>query len=311
MIFLSQSHFYETRCAAGSICLWNNMRRRQDASYKMRRGPDSFAWILMGSLSCLYNMQFIFYSLQFRILFLSLIKQVMQHNATHCNTLQRSATHCNNLQHCACNMLQHAATHCNALQQRFRTHGAQWGRQMYYRPAKGQLIYLRPAQTVCLFAHRKALSYECIFLMSVKSAFCDGMATTVTAAHNFIWRYLYASMQAAQTPTSKLRFIAPDKESSTNAREHVVERERVWANMQQRSAEEMGSKKGSGWKSTKKIIETLTAAAPEWTLERFAVVEDDFYHKLDRLSVHWQAEKKIKILAALVVCMCEAHDTVI
>jgi len=48
----------------------------------------------------------------------------------------------------------------------------------------------------------------------INSAFCDGMATTVTAAHHFIWRHLYASMQAAQTPTSKLRFVTPDKESS-------------------------------------------------------------------------------------------------
>ena len=48
----------------------------------------------------------------------------------------------------------------------------------------------------------------------INSAFCDGMATTVTVAHHFIWRYLYASMQAAQTPMSKLRFVAPDKESS-------------------------------------------------------------------------------------------------
>jgi len=48
------------------------------------------------------------------------------------------------------------------------------------------------------------------------SAFCDGMATTVTAAHHFIWRHLYASMQAAQTPASKLRFVTPDKESSMN-----------------------------------------------------------------------------------------------
>jgi len=30
------------------------------------------------------------------------------------------------------------------------------------------------------------------------SAFCDGMATCITANH-FIWRHLYASMQAAQT----------------------------------------------------------------------------------------------------------------
>ena len=50
----------------------------------------------------------------------------------------------------------------------------------------------------------------------INSAFCDGMATTVTAAHHFIWRHLYASMQAAQTPASKLRFITPDNESSMN-----------------------------------------------------------------------------------------------
>jgi len=48
----------------------------------------------------------------------------------------------------------------------------------------------------------------------INSAFYDGMATTVTAAHHFIWRHLYASIQAAQTPTSKLRFVTPDKESS-------------------------------------------------------------------------------------------------
>jgi len=45
-------------------------------------------------------------------------------------------------------------------------------------------------------------------------AFCDGMATTITAAHHFIWRHLYASIQTAQTQTSKLRFVTPDKESS-------------------------------------------------------------------------------------------------
>ena len=48
----------------------------------------------------------------------------------------------------------------------------------------------------------------------INSAFFDEMVTTVTAAHHFIWRYLYASMQAAQTPMSKLRFVTPDKESS-------------------------------------------------------------------------------------------------
>jgi len=50
----------------------------------------------------------------------------------------------------------------------------------------------------------------------ISSAFCDRMATTVTAAHHFIWRQLYASMQAAQTPASKLRFVTPDEESSMN-----------------------------------------------------------------------------------------------
>jgi len=48
----------------------------------------------------------------------------------------------------------------------------------------------------------------------ISSAFCDAMATTVTAAHHFIWRHLYASVQAAQTPASKHRFVTPDKESS-------------------------------------------------------------------------------------------------
>jgi len=50
----------------------------------------------------------------------------------------------------------------------------------------------------------------------INSAFCDGMATTVTAAHHFIWRHLCTSLQAAQTPASKLRFVTPDKESSMN-----------------------------------------------------------------------------------------------
>ena len=48
----------------------------------------------------------------------------------------------------------------------------------------------------------------------INSAFCDGMKTTVTAAHHFIWRHLDASIQTVQTPTSKFRFVTPDKESS-------------------------------------------------------------------------------------------------
>ena len=66
-----------------------------------------------------------------------------------------------------------------------------------------------------------------------------------------------------------------------------------------------------------KSIEMLKAAAPEWTfkqinlvaLRRGAVVEDDFYNKLERPSV--QAGKMDKILLAHVHCICEAHDTII
>ena len=52
----------------------------------------------------------------------------------------------------------------------------------------------------------------------INGAFCDGMVITTTAAHHFIWRHLYASMQAAQTPTSKLGSVTPDKESTSRTR---------------------------------------------------------------------------------------------
>jgi len=60
----------------------------------------------------------------------------------------------------------------------------------------------------------------------------------------------------------------------------------------------------------------VAAQAREWTFEeinfvtgrRGAVVEDDFYNKLEKLNV--QAEKREKILLAHVQRMCEAHDTV-
>jgi len=78
-----------------------------------------------------------------------------------------------------------------------------------------------------------------------------------------------------------------------------------------------GVKEDKANKQHKSIIEALKAAALEWTFEqinflagrRGAVVEDDFYNKLERLNV--QAEKKDKILAVHVQRMCEAHDTVI
>ena len=63
-------------------------------------------------------------------------------------------------------------------------------------------------------------------------------------------------------------------------------------------------------------IEALRAAAPEWTFERInfvagrrgAVVEDDFYNKLEKINV--QAGQRDKILLAHVQRICEAHDTV-
>jgi len=67
----------------------------------------------------------------------------------------------------------------------------------------------------------------------------------------------------------------------------------------------------------KSIIEALIAAALELMFgqinfvagRRGALVEENFYNKLERLSV--QAGKKDKILAAHVQRICEAHDTVI
>jgi len=56
----------------------------------------------------------------------------------------------------------------------------------------------------------------------------NGMVTTVTAAHHFIWRqHLYASMQAVETPKSKLWFITPDKEHFMNTLWQVKEFEQI------------------------------------------------------------------------------------
>jgi len=85
----------------------------------------------------------------------------------------------------------------------------------------------------------------------------------------------------------------------------------------ERNEDFLGVKEDEANEQHNSIIELLKAAAPEWTFEqinfvagrRGAVVEDDFYNKLKRLSV--QAGKKDKILAAHVQRICEAHDTVI
>jgi len=187
----------------------------------------------------------------------------------------------------------------------------------------------------------------------INNAFCDGMATTVTAAHHFIWRHLYASMQAAQKPASKLRFVTPYKENSMNpmwreekfeqicsresktektaeiektisVKEHERERfdfdptmfyeNRSWnrrpdgivINKNHRTLYILDSefkfkrscdrnedflrvKEDEANEQHKSIL----AAAPEWTFEQIdfvagrhgAVVEDDFYNKLERLNV--------------------------
>jgi len=75
-------------------------------------------------------------------------------------------------------------------------------------------------------------------------------------------------------------------------------------------------KEDEAYEQHKSIIEALKAAAPEWTFEQInfvagrcgAVVEDDFYNKLDKLNV--QVGKKDKILLAHVQRICEVHKTV-
>jgi len=211
----------------------------------------------------------------------------------------------------------------------------------------------------------------------INSAFCDGMATTVTAAHHFIWRHLYASMQAAQTPASKLWFVIHDKESimstlwqeeefeqicsrelltekaadiekTITVKEHKSERydfdptmfyeNRFWnrrpdgiginkshrtlyiiefERSSDRNEDFLRVKEDEANQQHKSIIKALKAAAPEWTLEqhnfvagrRSAVVEDDFYNKLERLNA--QAGKKYKILLAHVQRIFEAHSFMI
>jgi len=77
-------------------------------------------------------------------------------------------------------------------------------------------------------------------------------------------------------------------------------------------------KEGEASKQHRSIIEALRVAALEWTFEqinsvagrRGAVVENDFYNKLEKLNLNVQAGKKDKILLAHVQRTCEVHDTV-
>jgi len=184
-------------------------------------------------------------------------------------------------------------------------------------------------------------------------------------------------MQAAQTPASKFRFVAPDKESRSmntlwqeiefqqicsrelmtekateiekmiSVKEHEREcydfdptmfyENRFWnwrpdaivinknhrtlyilefKRSSDRNEDFLRAKEDEANEQHKSIIEALRAAAPEWTFEqidfvagrRGAVVEDDFYNKLEKLNV--QAGDKDKILFVHVHRICEAHDTV-
>jgi len=84
-----------------------------------------------------------------------------------------------------------------------------------------------------------------------------------------------------------------------------------------RNEDLLGVKEDEANEQHTSIVKALKAATPEWTFEQMnfvarwcgGVVEDDFYNKLERLSV--QAGKKTKILAAHVRRICKAHDTVI
>jgi len=48
----------------------------------------------------------------------------------------------------------------------------------------------------------------------INSAGCEGMVTTVTAAHHSICRHLYDSMHTVQKPKSKRKYVTLDKESN-------------------------------------------------------------------------------------------------
>ena len=96
---------------------------------------------------------------------------------------------------------------------------------------------------------------------------------------------LYASIQTAQTPTSKLRFVTPDKESSMST---------LWQEeeFKQICSRESLMKKATDIEKTivvkeherarydfdptmfchRSIIEALRAAAPEWTFEQINFV---------------------------------------
>ena len=84
-----------------------------------------------------------------------------------------------------------------------------------------------------------------------------------------------------------------------------------------RNKDFLRAKEDAANEQRRSIIEALRATAPELTFElinfvagrRGAVVEDDFYNKLEKLNV--QAGERDKILLAHVQRICKVHDTVI
>jgi len=175
----------------------------------------------------------------------------------------------------------------------------------------------------------------------INSAFCDGMATTVTAAKE---SGLYTLSQEEEfeqiCSRESLTEKAAEIEKTISVKEHERERydfdptmfyeHRFWnrrpdgivinknhrtlyilecKQSSDRNEDFLRAKEDDANEQHKSIIEALKAAAPEWTFEqinfvagrRGAVVEDDFYNKLERLNV--QAGKRDKFWRR----MCNAY----
>ena len=145
----------------------------------------------------------------------------------------------------------------------------------------------------------------------INSALCDGMATTVTAAHDERARYDFDPTMFYEN-----RFWKRRPDGIVINKNHRTLYILVFKRSSDRNKDFLRVKEDEANEQHRSIIEALRATAPEWTFEqinfvagrRGAVVEDDFYNKLEKLNV--QAGKRDKILLAHVQRICEAHDTV-
>jgi len=91
----------------------------------------------------------------------------------------------------------------------------------------------------------------------MNSAGCEGMATTVTAAHHSIWRHLYDSMHAAaQKPKSRLSFVKLDKKSNISTlrrREEflrICRKKELVDKAQDMDKTRLSYREKSGWKAS-------------------------------------------------------------